>query len=125
MIIGITGQVGVGKSTAARVIQLEMNADVIDLDRVGHQLLAKQSVHARCESIAGISLETLMDKNNRQRFGEIVFADKKKLKQLNNLMHPLILADVKRRLDQLNSPCIIIVGALIHEIEYVRIVITF
>ena len=39
-VIGLTGGIGSGKSTAVQFLK-ELGADVVDLDKVGHEVLKK------------------------------------------------------------------------------------
>ena len=48
MIIGITGRVGVGKSTAVSYIVDNYDCVIIDLDLIGHDLLEEDKIKNRC-----------------------------------------------------------------------------
>ncbi len=89
-IIGLTGGIGSGKSTTARFLT-ELGAEVIDLDRVGHEALKKgskaykQAVHEFGEIVLDKAGEI-----DRAKLGGIVFSDRETLKRLNKIVHPVI-----------------------------------
>jgi len=58
-VIGITGRAGSGKSMAAEIIQKKLNADLIDLDHVGHEILATDPLRELLYDQFG---EAIMDK---------------------------------------------------------------
>ena len=96
--IAITGGIGTGKSTVTKFIR-EKGYITIDADEVGHEALKEKEIKMLVSKEFGIPL----DKNgeiNRKKLGKIVFADRKKLNQLNSILHPQI---VKMILDKLHS----------------------
>ncbi len=116
MIIGISGRVGTGKSLAGKIIQEELGAKFIELDDVGHKLLNLSKIKETLLKLFGPDiLEN--DEISRPKLGEIVFKDKEALSKLNTLMHPVMKEIVLELIvSHLNDP-IVIVGALIQEIE--------
>jgi dephospho-CoA kinase len=96
--IGLTGGIGSGKSTAARLLA-ELGADVIDADRVGHEVyLAGTQGWQRIVDCFGRSVVGADGEIDRKRLGAIVFADPKRLTELNSIVHPLIREEVRRRI---------------------------
>jgi dephospho-CoA kinase len=89
-IIGLTGGIGSGKSAAAQFLA-ELGAEVIDLDKVGHEVLKKGST-AYKKAVREFGEELLNDKGeiDRAKLGEIVFKDHEALKRLNKIVHPEI-----------------------------------
>ena len=89
-IIGLTGGIGSGKSTAARFLA-ELGAEVIDLDKTGNEAFKKgggaykKAVREFGEGIVGENGEI-----DRAKLGEIVFNDREALKRLNKIVHPEI-----------------------------------
>jgi dephospho-CoA kinase len=89
-IIGLTGGIGMGKSTLG--LQLKQHgAKYCSADAIVHGLLGKggaavQAVAARFPSAVKDGVV------NRQMLGAQVFADKKSLKILENILHPLVVA---------------------------------
>jgi dephospho-CoA kinase len=96
--IGLTGGIGSGKSTVARLLE-DLGAHVIHADLVGHEVYQPQTegwnkiVEAFGRDAVGP--DGTID---RKRLGDIVFADPVALKCLNAIVHPLIFDEVKRRI---------------------------
>jgi dephospho-CoA kinase len=116
---GLTGGVASGKSTVARMLE-GLGARIIDADRVGHELLrASQATYH--ELLRGFGNEILDSRGeiDRRRLGAIVFADPAKLRDLNGILHPRIMARVEELAAQYHaeSPCAVIVvdAALLFE----------
>jgi dephospho-CoA kinase len=86
--IGLTGGIGSGKSTAAKILA-ELGAPVIDADKVGHAIYApggpayQNLIDAFGEAI--LAPDRTVD---RRKLGPIVFADPVALKRLNSIVHP-------------------------------------
>jgi dephospho-CoA kinase len=116
---GLTGGVASGKSTVARMLE-GLGARIIDADRVGHELLrASQGTYH--ELLRGFGNEILDSRGeiDRRRLGAIVFADPAKLRDLNSILHPRIMARVEELAVQYHAenPCAVIVvdAALLFE----------
>ncbi len=79
--IGLTGNIGCGKSTVARL--LNQNADVthFDTDRMAKEILADSHHQQDIESILGAHLLT-NGALDTKKIGRIVFNDRQKLHQL-------------------------------------------
>ncbi len=97
MIVGITGPTGSGKTTALNVIR-EMGGCVLDLDAVYHGLLKTDAgllgeLDAR---FPGVIRNGELD---RKALGNIVFADKQALSDLNAITGKYILAETDRQLE--------------------------
>jgi dephospho-CoA kinase len=111
---GLTGGVATGKSTAARMFH-ELGAQIIDADRIGHELFAKTSpVFAEVVERFGNGILDSQREICRQRLGAIVFSDPEKLRQLNAIVHPRIISQVEVRAAELaaqNRRSVILVDA--------------
>ena len=92
---GLTGGAASGKSTVARMLE-SLGARIIDADRVGHELL-RASRAAYQELLRGFGKEILdpAGEIDRRRLGAIAFADPEKLRNLNAILHPRIIAQVE------------------------------
>src|SRR5262249_23811607 len=98
--IGLTGGIGSGKSTATRIL-VELGAAMIDADRVGHEVYRagtpgwERIVRSFGTEVVGADGEV-----DRKSLGTLVFADPKRLAELNSLVHPLIREEVRRRIEE-------------------------
>jgi len=90
--IGLTGGIGSGKSTAAKILA-ELGAPAIDADKVGHEIYQpgapayQELIDAFGEGI--LAPDRTID---RRKLGPIVFADPAALKRLNAIVHPKMFA---------------------------------
>lgn len=90
MVIGITGGFCTGKSEVARNFKA-LGAKVIDLDRLAHSALTPQTRTFKKivnEFGRGILKHNRID---RGLLAAQVFGDKKRLKKLNSIIHPLVI----------------------------------
>ena len=101
-VIGLTGSIGMGKSTAAAMLR-RRGLPIFDADSTVHQLMGVggSAVAAVEEAFPGVVENGAV---NRPELGKRVFGDSAKLKQLERILHPRVgeaerafLADVARR----------------------------
>lgn len=85
-IIGVTGNIGTGKSTVSGMLR-DLGAAFLDADKVGHELLLKGSP-AYPEIIKEFGTGILNEKGEieRPKLGAIVFQNPGKLHKLNEIM---------------------------------------
>ena len=96
MIIGITGGTGCGKSTLLDVIR-EQGGTVLDCDAIYHRLLRDDP--ALLNAIENRFPGTVENGQlQRKQLGQIVFSDKQALRDLNEITHTAVKAEVIRLL---------------------------
>jgi dephospho-CoA kinase len=98
VVIGLTGGIGSGKSTVARMLR-ELGATVIDADAIVHELQAKGM--PMVDEIArafGPGVLTADGALDRKALGAIVFRDEAARARLNKIVHPPVGAEFARRL---------------------------
>lgn len=89
-IIGLTGGIGSGKSTVAKYMA-GLGAVVIDLDRVGHEVLMSGSqAFKKVVSEFGKDILEAGGEIDRARLGDLVFKNRRDLARLNRIVHPAI-----------------------------------
>lgn len=115
-IIGITGRTGSGKSSAsAWICNHAISVQHIDCDTIGHIVIESQPIKETLTTLFGSEiLENKMI--NRSKLGNIVFNDENKLRQLNDIVHPEIVAAVKKHIQESKKDLRLIEGALIHQV---------
>ena len=87
-VLGLTGSIGMGKSTAAAIFRRQ-KVFVFDADRVVQNLLEGESEAVK--RIEEFFKGAVVDgKVNRKRLGEIVFADNNALSTLEEILHPMV-----------------------------------
>lgn len=99
-IIGLTGGIGSGKSTAALFLT-DLGAEVIDLDKVGHDVLERRNkAYQRLLEEFGEGILDAKGEIDRTKLGRIVFSDPKALQRLNNIVHPEIDKIVEKNIEE-------------------------
>ena len=97
-VIGITGPSGAGKTTVLEVLG-ELGAEIIDCDRVYHELLAEDGpMRAELRARFGPAVFDGQGALDRKALGNVVFHDPQALEELNAITHRHIAAEVDRRL---------------------------
>lgn len=93
-ILGLTGSIGMGKSTAARLFR-RLRVPVHDADGVVHALMAPggRAVPAIARAFPDAVAKGVVD---RKALGARVFADKAELRRLEAILHPLVRASERR-----------------------------
>ena len=88
MIVGLTGSIGMGKSTAARMLR-QMGVPVYDADAAVHALQAPGGAALPPIEAAfpGVVKNGVLD---RQALGARVFGNKQALRTLEAIVHPLV-----------------------------------
>jgi len=101
-VLGITGPIGCGKSTVANLTRELGAVEVIDADRIVHDLMGPgTSTAAAIASEFGPEVLEEDGSVNRPRLGQIVFNDRNRMAALEALTHPEVTRWVRRRLDEL------------------------
>jgi len=88
VIVGLTGSIGMGKSTAAKMLR-EMGVPVYDADAAVHELQAPggAALPGIEAAFPGVVKAGVLD---RQALGARVFGNKEALRRLEAIVHPLV-----------------------------------
>ena len=88
MIIGLTGGIGMGKSTAAKILA-EFGLPIYSADKAVHDLLKKngKGVKPVAKQFPAALINHSID---RETLGQIVFGKEAELKKLEKILHPLV-----------------------------------
>jgi dephospho-CoA kinase len=102
-IIGVTGGIGSGKSSVAKIL-CNLGASVIDADKITKEIMVKGHPVIK-DIVAYFGRGVLNEKGelNRKILGEIVFNDHKKLDILNTITHKYVEEIIKERLSNLKK----------------------
>ncbi|MFD2178782.1 dephospho-CoA kinase [Veronia pacifica] len=113
-IIGLTGGIGSGKTTVAKLFA-EHGVEIIDAD-----IIARQVVKPGTDGLAAIAekfgknILTLDGELDRTRLREKIFANPKDKEWLNNLLHPMIRKRMIEDCEQATSSyCLLVVPLLV------------
>ncbi|MEF9959672.1 MAG: dephospho-CoA kinase [Niameybacter sp.] len=119
--IGIVGGIGAGKSTVVSLLCELRKCFVIGADEIGHKILLKDDL-AYDQVVKVFGQDILDEEGNivRRKLGAIVFSDRTKLEQLNQITHPIIFREIKLLVDKCKAQgewdLVIIDAALLIEI---------
>ena len=103
--IGLTGGIGSGKTTVANLFKQQHSIPIIDADVIAHQLVTPQKpALLQLEKTFGSGILNAKGELDRNQLRTIVFADKTKKQQLENILHPLIYQQMQREFEQQTSP---------------------
>ncbi len=97
LVVGLTGGFATGKSTVAAMFA-RLGAKVIDTDKIVHKEMRRGGrcyapiIRAFGRQVAG------KDGIDRKKLGEIVFADRRKLKRLERIVHPKVRSGINEEL---------------------------
>lgn len=98
-VVGLTGGIGTGKSTVARLLA-GLGALVIDADAIVHELQAKGTpLLAQIAEAFGPAILRADGSLDRERLGQLVFADPAARRRLGELVHPAVGLEMLRRLE--------------------------
>ncbi len=98
MILGVTGGIASGKSTAAALLA-QYGAHIISADQVAREVVAPGSeLLAQLVQLFGEGILAADKSLARKRLGALIFADRQARKQLEGVMHPAIAALSTRQL---------------------------
>ena len=112
--IGLTGGIGSGKSTAAKIFAV-LGVPVYDADAASKRLYHTDSeLKSALQSHFGADIY-VAEMLDRQKLAQIVFNDPQKLELLNRLVHPPTIRDAELWMKQQTAPVIIKEAALIFE----------
>ena len=101
MVLGLTGQTGAGKSTVCQLLQNEQDICVVDADKIAREVVTS-GTDCLAEIVLCFSITVLNEDGtlNRKKLGKIVFNDREKLKQLNSITFPYIIAGMKEQINK-------------------------
>lgn len=108
-IIGVTGEIACGKSHLCRRMaelgkQQQIPVTVIDIDRIGHQILETQDepvykdIREEIVQQFGAEVKTENGFIDRKRLGKIIFSDLDKLNAFNRIIYKPLLLKLRREL---------------------------
>jgi len=114
-VVGLTGGIGCGKSSASQFFS-DLGIDVIDTDIIARQLTQPNgSAISLIQNTFGSSVITADGALDRNKMRDLVFANSESRHKLEQILHPLILKAVIRRIKQSQAPYVIVVIPLLFE----------
>lgn len=115
LIVGLTGGIGSGKTSAANFFSA-LCIDIVDTDVIAHELT--QPKGAAIDAIRQTFTDQFITTDgalNREEMRRLVFSDNGSRRKLETILHPLIRREVARRAALFSAPYGIIVVPLLLE----------
>jgi dephospho-CoA kinase len=116
LLVGITGGIGSGKSTVAKVFEI-LGIPVYYADDRAKWLMSNNPELKSAISKAFGSQSYLNGILNRSYLSQTVFSDSEKVAKINRLVHPVVALDFKEWANDQKSPYVLKEAALIFETE--------
>ena len=114
LIIGLTGGIGSGKSTVSRFFS-ELGVQIIDADLVARQVV-KKGQPALTQIAQHFGSEILINGElNRTLLRKLIFKNEHQKVWLNNLLHPLIRAQIVEQLSKAKGDYVLLEAPLLFE----------
>ena len=113
--VGVTGGIGSGKSRAAAEFA-ELGADVVDTDEISHEITASGGSAMPAITAAFDTAMTRSDGSlDRTAMRALVFNSPDQRKRLEDILHPRIRDEARRRVTASTAPYVLLVVTLLHE----------
>ncbi|MHA6251430.1 dephospho-CoA kinase [Oceanobacillus sp. CAU 1775] len=101
LIIGLTGSIATGKSTVSAMFE-SFNIPVIDADKIAREVVNPgEPASNEIRNTFGAEVFHEDGTLNRERLGQIIFADQSKRSELNAIIHPAIRKRMLEKKDAL------------------------
>ncbi|MDF2511691.1 MAG: hypothetical protein K0S04_1557 [Herbinix sp.] len=122
-VIGLTGGIGSGKSLVANILRDKYKAYILDTDSIAKAQMEPGG--ASYEEVVDYIGDSILDPDgriNRSKLAAIIFDDKDKRLQINEITHPKVLEQVKAEIQAMRNrgtvPYLLVETALMMEAGY-------
>lgn len=112
--IGLTGGIGSGKSTVARLFRI-LNVPVYESDLEARKLLQQPDIILQVKSVFGEGVLDEAMQVDRRKLAAIVFNQHEKLQLLNAIIHPAVGENFKKWCAQQTAPYVLKEAAIVFE----------
>ena len=117
--IGLTGGIGSGKTTICKIFE-SLGIPIFNSDEYAKQLLKNNT--QIIEKIKKTFGKNIVNKNriNKKKISQIIFSNKKKLKIINDIIHPVVIEGFNQWCEKQTTKYIIKESALLFESKTYR-----
>lgn len=103
LIIGITGSLGTGKTTVAKIFK-RLGAVVLDADVIAHRLIEPNTAAwKKIKNYFGRGILRKSGTIKRKVLAEEVFSDRRRLKKLCGIIHPLVYKEIEKEVKKIKK----------------------
>lgn len=115
-LFGLTGNIGCGKSTVAKLLVIRGGVVVFDCDRIAKEIMCQKAVKQLVVEIVGEEILASNSTIDWKKMAGIVFSDIPKKVTLEHFVHPLVQEFIARESEYLSKDTIgIVESAIIYE----------
>jgi dephospho-CoA kinase len=116
VVVGIAGPIAAGKSTVSLFLA-GLGAREIDADAICHHFLRSPEMVARIVEIFGADILDSRGLPDRWKLGQIAFEGPEKISRLNMLLHPPLVEEIEREIQEIRreGSMLVINAALLFE----------
>jgi len=108
IVIGLTGNIGVGKSAVLTMLQA-LGARIVDADKVAHEVIAPgNSAYDAVVTAFGDCILNPDGTIDRAKLADIVFTDHDQLRRLERIIHPAVEQRISQIVDEASEPVVAI-----------------
>ena len=101
--IAVTGDIGAGKSLAARLLAAKLECECLDADELAKDLWTREDVKAQAVSRWGSEILDTSGRIIPSRISERIFSAKSEHDFCSRLIHPLVMAELRERIRNLKD----------------------
>ncbi|MDD5454304.1 MAG: dephospho-CoA kinase [Candidatus Ratteibacteria bacterium] len=103
-IIAITGGVATGKTTVAKILSSLLKAEIIDADKIAHELIAPGGeIWRKIVLSFGKNILSKDSRINRKALGRYIFGHVSRRGKLEQIVHPAVKKNIREKLKQLRK----------------------
>ena len=115
-VIGITGGVGSGKSTALMLLKEKYDAYICMADELGHRAM-DQGTGAYIQIVKQFGPDILACNGeiNRNALADIVYHDEGRLHCLNRIIHPYVKREIRKQMERCQARLFVLETAILFE----------
>ncbi|HUQ17626.1 MAG TPA: dephospho-CoA kinase [Candidatus Saccharimonadales bacterium] len=111
-VVGLTGPIGAGKSTVAGLLR-DLGAKVLDADALARDEQLRGTVgYSAIVQQFGTGILDPDREIDRRKLADIVFADPRRLEQLERIVHPRVIARVLEARAMLPDDAVLVIEAI-------------
>jgi dephospho-CoA kinase len=116
LVVGVTGIMGAGKSTVARVFE-ELGAGRIDADDLGKELLKSKRIKTAIVDFFGSKVIDSKGEIDTQKLGSLAFKDDRCATKLDEITREALISKIRARIGELSgsSDIVVVDAALLPE----------
>jgi dephospho-CoA kinase len=125
-ILGITGGIASGKTTATKTLE-SLGVEIVDADIIARNIVSDNSSNnssalAKIVDHFGPAILLTSGELNRAHLRDIIFSDSTEKRWLENLLHPIVRKQIIQQLSAIKSPYGVLSSPLLFEKEQQELV---